>query len=397
MKKLSLEEHQVLAEINQLKNSQKPIILFGSLAMAMIVIKVLEEFNILPECIVDNKFSRQCKKLGKWIIYNPAIINEKYLNCNIIICSFNEANITDIMNQLKDFKCNKIFRPENFYNYHQTSIVRRKINSFNFGKTLEIIKKNDESNLILNTVSVSLTEKCSLNCQNCAAFVPYFAKPKNYDKNTIITSIINLSKSVDAINVLTMFGGEPFLHPDLIEICEAASELDNVKRINLITNGTILPSETSIKKLSELVSTIYISNYGSLSTKKKEIHKLCIDNNIILELDEDDALWSDLGSFDIKNRTKDEKTRLFKSCWRARNNHLLLDGNLYICSYSAFTNKLKIISQEKIDYVDLISEGKKEFEIREEINFLFKQRKFIDACGYCELVLNIPTEAAIQQ
>jgi len=383
-------------QIKYLKQTDKPVVIFGTMAMGEIMCITLEDLGIQAVCFCDNALSRLNKKtLNKLPIYTPETAFEMFPTAIVIVGSFNEKNIEKIMIQLRDIGYLDRLHPNALYTYYQINILQRKVNPPIFEKALNHISCPDNS-LILNTVSVSLTEKCTLNCKNCAAFVPFFDRPIHYEKETIIKSMENLSKSVDAIEVLTLFGGEPLLHKDIMEIAEHASKLSNVKRINLITNGTIKPSESLMKALSDKVTTIYMSNYGHLSIYKAEITEMCHNHHIIFETEEDDSLWSDVGDLENKHNNQSVLAQNFKSCWRAKNNHMLLDGKFYRCSFSAFTAKLNIIDDVEKDFIDMMHCEFDPQDSHSQLKVLLGDRKPLFACEYCQLTDNIPAKAAVQ-
>ena len=49
-----------------------------------------------------------------------------------------------------------------------------------------------------------------------------------------------------------LLGGEPFLHPQLIELCQIAREIFPDIFLNILTNGIILSDNYPEEKLEEL-------------------------------------------------------------------------------------------------------------------------------------------------
>lgn len=105
-----------------------------------------------------------------------------------------------------------------------------------------------------------ITELCNLKCVHC--YGEPWRKELNIEKLKLV-----INKIVDFVSelkygeiVLTITGGEPFIKPEfyeLISYIDRNERFDIIKRINIITNGTILP-KVVIKEIKKL-NMIYVS------------------------------------------------------------------------------------------------------------------------------------------
>ena len=113
------------------------------------------------------------------------------------------------------------------------------------------ITMTDEQNLItpkLQVVAWEITQSCNLHCAHCRA-----SSESGQYKNELTTDEIR--RLIDEIRevgqpIIILTGGEPLLHPDLLNI--AAYARDCGLRVVLGTNGTLLSEEMaqSLKKVS---------------------------------------------------------------------------------------------------------------------------------------------------
>lgn len=99
----------------------------------------------------------------------------------------------------------------------------------------------------LFSASISVTNRCNLRCQYCYAA----AKRKTPGEELTTREIFDL---IDKLDVLGCFnvqltGGEPFLRPDFLKICEYASKKGMA--LYVISNGTLL-KKSHIKALGKL-------------------------------------------------------------------------------------------------------------------------------------------------
>lgn len=101
---------------------------------------------------------------------------------------------------------------------------------------------NDYSELELkrrNTLQIYITNRCNLKCEDC------FAENATRDKKDMSLSeyrkIITVLKEKGG-NQINVLGGEPFLHPNLLEILEI-NKVNDLKT-TVYTNGTLLNKYT---------------------------------------------------------------------------------------------------------------------------------------------------------
>lgn len=89
---------------------------------------------------------------------------------------------------------------------------------------------------------VHLTEHCNLNCKQCTHYSP-IAEEEFIDINSYTKDCIRLSELFDGeMSVINFLGGEPLLHPQVTEIMKITRELFPIGKLQLVTNGLLLPS-----------------------------------------------------------------------------------------------------------------------------------------------------------
>lgn len=115
----------------------------------------------------------------------------------------------------------------------------------------EIKYDKSQINIAPRTVSLAITNKCNLSCSYCY-------NVKNNDELEI-EYLKKLVKKLDELGCLelTIGGGEPFVHPKLVEFCEW-TWLNTKLGINITTNGLLL-DEIKVRELKCNISSIRIS------------------------------------------------------------------------------------------------------------------------------------------
>lgn len=96
----------------------------------------------------------------------------------------------------------------------------------------------------LKALIVNICDHCNLNCRGCDHFSPIadarFLDPKNIKKDlSQMRKILN-----EDVELVSVMGGEPLLHPQLDEILDAAREVFPHTDIWLSTNGILLLKQT---------------------------------------------------------------------------------------------------------------------------------------------------------
>ncbi len=88
-------------------------------------------------------------------------------------------------------------------------------------------------------IDLNITEHCNFSCLNCSHFSPLH-KPWFMSLDQIERDLTTL-KTVLKTTTLNIVGGEPTLHPKLLEIMRLVKRIRIDEQTHLITNGSLLP------------------------------------------------------------------------------------------------------------------------------------------------------------
>src|SRR5262249_58572664 len=93
--------------------------------------------------------------------------------------------------------------------------------------------------VVIFTCEFHIAEHCNLRCRSCAHLSP--ALPKHFvDPDALASDLTALARSYQ-VTVLRLLGGEPLLHPNLLDIMMAVRESHIAEKIEITTNGVLLP------------------------------------------------------------------------------------------------------------------------------------------------------------
>ncbi len=390
-----LEYEKILQQqLQDLKTTHNPIVLFGTMDMALFAKRAVDFLNLEITCFTDNNSTKWGKSIDGIPIVSPQHVKELYPNAQIYICSFQANNVKEIIKQLQKMEFDNLYNCDVLFYVYQIMVQKRPIVPLELAKTLEILT-NSEDKVILDHVGIMITEKCTLNCKDCGAFIPYHINPKNYDKEIVIETARQLSNSVDAIKRLVVMGGEPLLHPDFSYICEELSKLPNVCNLTFPTNGTIVPSNSELEKLKHFITYVNISDYGKFSLNKEKLINKLNSNQIHYITSETNDCWTELKLPQKHNRSLKENNEIFASC-KWLDCPTITDGKYYRCWYYAHLGPFDIVPETEKDYVNLLDYSLTVEEKRRKLQEYINGKNGLTACDYCDFFEEIPVEKALQ-
>lgn len=139
--------------------------------------------------------------------------------------------------------------------------------------------KDSDINYQLNTIYVSISDICNLDCVYCFNKEKRKDRISNKEKSEIsidsITSILHEYKEIGGTGVV-FTGGEPTLNKRLIELCKEAKLIG--LKTNVITNGTLL-YKMDLEALCKYADTISISFDSVINEELKYLWNSNVNDN----------------------------------------------------------------------------------------------------------------------
>jgi molybdenum cofactor biosynthesis enzyme MoaA len=188
--------------------------------------------------------------------------------------------------------------------------------------------------------------------------------PRHYPCETKIKSVSRFIDSMTdkKIGIVSIGGGEPFLHPQLPKFIESFSAYsDRISLLEIVTNGTVIPRQELLDALRSQKVNVLLDNYGpELSVRLNEVRALFDENKVEYRLrnytKDNPHLngWVDISDFSTKNRNDTEIESIFAQCALMdvyKNIFILIDGMAYMC----YVNKklLPFVDDKPDESVDL--------------------------------------------
>lgn len=231
---------------------------------------------------------------------------------------------------------------------------------------------------------INILDHCNLRCKGCDHFA-CIADPYFVPYETIKRDVERISKIFhgDYIMQFGVMGGEPLLHPDLLEILKVIRSEFEKARISVYTNGILL-----LKQKDEFWSVLRENNIGIMQT----YYPIHLDFEGIADRAEKENVIYDYYQFTGEKKLFKKVVNLkgtgdpvesFAKCHISNYGNFLMEGKLYGCPFSCQSSRIfnKKFNQKlrmtEMDYLDIYKEDDM------QNFFAFSARpKFY--CRYCD-------------
>ena len=361
------------------------VAIFGTGNVGLMVLNAVKKTDIKIHCFTDNNNNRWGKDIKGYKVISPEELYKKKQDMPVLIAS--DLNFPFIRKQLTEMGFKNIFDSDFIFAeldidqdecgvYWSDVKLKQKVDLYMYAL---MAQKEKKEKLMVNGIDIVLTEKCSLKCKDCSNLMQFYAKPVDEDFEQVIKSIDIFMKTVDYVYEMRVIGGEPLMYKRIDEVIKHLLTYKNFGKLNIYTNGTIVPKGEKMKVFQNERVFFDISNYGvhsrNLDKLLGELKRLTIAHNA-----QSVTTWQDAGRIVETNRTDQENKEVFGNC--CENQGLtILHGKLYLCPFSANATNLKAIPHAKDDIVDLSIPDKE--KLKKNIRELYFNTDFLEACKSC--------------
>lgn len=126
-----------------------------------------------------------------------------------------------------------------------------------------------------DTIQIDLTDHCNNNCIACWCNSPLLSKERlNRRKDALpaqlVKKLINDASEMGLREIYFSGGGEPFMHPDILEIMDYAKKAGIICSIN--TNFTLVDREIVLRLISLKVDYLTVSVWAATADIYKDLH-----------------------------------------------------------------------------------------------------------------------------
>lgn len=203
----------------------------------------------------------------------------------------------------------------------------------------EILKNINTNNKIINQTSIyhnvlfNVNNICNLNCTNCSLQCGR-RTPFSVTFNDFKEQILKVASIIPKIGSITLIGGEPLLHPNLLEMCKFIHENIPCLELDILSNGLLSDKITDEDLI--LFKQYNVNFIFTLYPKKDLINKISAFEQRCKEFDIPFSIHGIRPCFgipDFNQKGTNNKDEQFYQCEKSSVPHefVIFNGNIYNC------------------------------------------------------------------
>lgn len=175
----------------------------------------------------------------------------------------------------------------------------------------------------------NITLACQNRCVSCNHFVPlqkpWFVEPADVARD------LAMATKVMHFGIYNTVGGEPTLHPRIVDILRIIRESGITNRVEITTNGQ--HSERWPEELYASIDDLIVTPYKLTAEERQRITEGCKRHKVRLE-------WHQCAIFTYAGykqpRPEGVTWDMYRNCWYAANRNVIDGGYFYRCCIGRF-------------------------------------------------------------
>lgn len=232
-------------------------------------------------------------------------------------------------------------------------------------------------------VEYNLTEHCNLSCYQCDHASPLM--PKKFALLADFERDIRAFAEAAHAEEFRLVGGEPLLHPQLLDFIKVARESGVGDKIKIYTNGQLL--HTMADEFWALTDVLWVSTYPGIRRRMSDeaIAAKCAEHGTLLDLR---PTITEFNRSVINNPVEDHDlvSRIFSQCKMANEYSCfsIYEGMFFRCSVSPFMQAR--LSMKGIDFPGPEVDGIRIHgnpRLRDDLEARVRSKEPLRACTYC--------------
>lgn len=234
--------------------------------------------------------------------------------------------------------------------------------------------------ILTRAVEVNLTAHCNLSCYGCDHASP--ARDEEY--LSVEGLAADLAALSDVYHVFEFFltGGEPLLHPRLVEVIDTIRDSGVAEKIAVVTNGALLHKAPA--GLWERIDKLWVSLYPGVKRKlsEDEIRQQAERSGVLLHLKVTDEFTNKL--LHSENEDPELVASIYSTCTLRGSCHTIHDGRFFKCSPSPFVPEwVRRVGLEVSDFSGDSVPLRNNPDLRRQLLEYLKDDRPLTACRFC--------------
>lgn len=232
-------------------------------------------------------------------------------------------------------------------------------------------------------IEYNLTEHCNYGCSQCNHMSPYMRR-KMSSLETFKRDLKALAEVMRVVR-FRFVGGEPLLHPQLLDHVEAVRSCGIAEEIQVFTNGALL--DRISEEVFAAIDTLTVSWYPDARCDRAKLDRAVaacerVGTRVgVIPIKEFRAT-----QLTVRNDDPGLVDDLFRTCEVAHSWYCqtFYEGRFYLCSRPIFTGPfLGRLGAEAPDFTQLDGVPLHQPNLKERLLAQLSSRRPLAACGYC--------------
>ena len=195
----------------------------------------------------------------------------------------------------------------------------------------------------LEFLELHIVDTCNLNCKGCTSF-SNISQYANFVDARLLGIRLQKISNLFTIERIRILGGEPLLHPDIVNILKTVRQAFPYSNIELVTNGILLTkmADDFFETCRHNKITIYVSSYPVLKNKSELVKTF---SSFSVNYEFSPMIFTFTANLNPEGNSDKEAT--FKNC-RYAPYRTIKNDNIYICPICAYIDKYNEYFNKKI-------------------------------------------------
>ena len=216
------------------------------------------------------------------------------------------------------------------------------------------VYKNEQ--VYFSSISFLPSTACNLDCRYCLNFNPFAKQFYVREWEDLVKDVDLFFSCVDRIMLFHISGGEPMIYKHTADLALYIDKNygNRIDTLRMVTNGTIVPKDEMLEKLSKCRLEITVDDYREAVPRFTEQFDRLIcklkEYQIPYYINKVDS-WIDLGpeKTDYSGRTEEWLEEHRENCSQSWQE--LRDGKLYSCNYASYATVAGIAGEQDLEEV----------------------------------------------
>lgn len=369
--------------LRQLRMPHAQNIIFGAGRFGRIVLKAARILEVPVAAFCDNNPALQGREVDGVIVLSPDDAFTRYPSALFFIALYVTYSVLPwIRKNGLTGRCLSLNIVEKAFSEDFTGIPGD-IAVFLRRTALAQNEVNSNGALTLNTLSLTVTDYCSLNCRDCSVRVPYIRIPRHRTAENLLADLDAFLGFAEHVHQISLVGGDGMTHPGIDYIAEQAAAREKVDKVVIFSNAIVPVNREKWVRLGRGKISFHVTDYGNsrqrIADFVRELSALKI-NCLVHTLE----VWNTFHIGGAPHPDPERNRHTFQSCISSVCANLI-DGRLYRCPLVPNAVREGLIPDDGDNYLSLstLSATSDHDKVNAVLRAFLYEKETMAACAYC--------------